>query len=313
LDRACTTGTSIVADAPVPAADVVAPTVVALGGGHGLAQVLRAAQCYAGSITAVVSVADDGGSSGRLRRDLDVPAPGDARKCLEALAGDTTWAAAFAHRFDSGELEGHALGNLVLAGLTETLGDFSAALEAAGRILDTRGRVVPATIDAVVLKADIDGGSVEGQVAVATTAERIRRVEVVPADAAAHPAAVAAILAADHVILAPGSLFTSLLPVVCVRGLGEAVRVTRGQVVQVCNLRAELPETRGLDAAEHLRAVIAHGARVDQFLVERDGPLACDEAAVRAAGAELVLADVTVPPRLVHDPVKLASVLMALL
>ena len=186
------------------------PAVVALGGGHGLSVVLRAAREYAATITGIVSVADDGGSSGRLRRDFGVPAPGDLRRCLVALAGsETVWRDAFEHRFGGGELGGHALGNLVIVGLTETLGDFTVALQEAGRLLDAVGRVFPATTDVVVLKADVEGEAVEGQVAVQNSAGRIRRVELVPSDAAAPSEAIAAIATADQVVLAPGSLYTS--------------------------------------------------------------------------------------------------------
>ena len=137
------------------------PKVVALGGGHGLAMTLRGVRGYAGQLTAVASVADDGGSTGRLRRDFGVPAPGDLRKCLVALAGDAeVWPDAFEHRFSAGDLEGHALGNLMIVGLTETLGDFCRALDEAGRLLHAVGRVLPATTDAVVLKADIEGEDV---------------------------------------------------------------------------------------------------------------------------------------------------------
>lgn len=289
------------------------PAVVALGGGHGLAVVLRAARRYAGTLTAVVSVADDGGSSGRLRRDLGVPAPGDLRKCLVALAGrESVWAEAFEHRFEVGELGGHALGNLVIVGLAETLGDFTAALDEAGRLLDTVGRVLPATTDPVVLKADVDGGAVEGQVAVATTRDRIRRVGIVPADAAASPLAVAAIEQADQVILAPGSLYTSLLPVLAVAQLRDAVERTSGRVVHVANLRAEPPETAGLDATDHLRTVLEHGARVDAFLYQAGG-LAVDEGAIREWGIEPRAADVARGDGLVHDPARLATALQALL
>ena len=131
------------------------PTVVALGGGHGLATTLTALRRYAGSVTAVVSVADDGGSSGRLRQIYDVPAPGDLRKCLVALAEpDSVWREAFEHRFRGGDLDGHALGNLILVGLTQVLGDFGQALEEAGRLMDCAGRVLPATTDPIVLTAD---------------------------------------------------------------------------------------------------------------------------------------------------------------
>src|SRR5581483_6818395 len=210
------------------------PAVVALGGGHGLATALAAVRRYAGSVTAVVSVADDGGSSGRLRRAHDCPAPGDLRKCLVALAApDTVWREAFEHRFCGGDLDGHALGNLVIVGLAEVLGDFGRALEEAGRLLDCAGRVLPATTDPV---------------AVTNSMDRIRRVHIVPEDAKAHPDVTSAIEMADQVILAPGSLFTSLAPVLCVPAIREALAATRGRIIHVCNLQPQVPETLGLDA-----------------------------------------------------------------
>jgi uncharacterized cofD-like protein len=302
------------------------PNVVALGGGHGLAVVLRAVRTYAGSVTAVVSVADDGGSSGRLRRDLDVPPPGDLRKALVALAEpDSVWAGAFEHRFEAGDLGGHALGNLVLVGLGAALGDFTRALDEAGRVLGAAGRVRPATTESVVLKAHLDREasaddedddgetSIEGQVAVANVSGRIRRVELVPGDAPAHPDVIAAIAAADQVILAPGSLYTSLLPVVAVAELREAVVAAPCTVIQVCNLRPEPPETEGLDGLDHLRAVLEHGGRVDTFVWQRAGALGCDETAVRALGVEPVPVEVSAANGAVHDPTRLASVLSDLI
>jgi uncharacterized cofD-like protein len=297
-----------------PAATPDGPTVVALGGGHGLSVVLQAARQYASNVTAVVSVADDGGSSGRLRRDFGVPAPGDLRKCLVALAGsDTVWRDAFEHRFGGGELGGHALGNLVIVGLAETIGDFTAALDEAGRLLRAVGRVLPATTDIVVLKADVEGEAVEGQVAVQNSHGRIRRVELVPGDAAASPEAVAAIERADQVILAPGSLYTSLLPVLCVRDLRAAVGAAPGRVIQVSNLRPQHPETAGLDATDHLRAVLEHGARVDVFLYQAGGTLTADAATIRALEVEPVGADVARQDGLLHDRGKLATALGTLL
>ncbi len=290
------------------------PDVVALGGGHGLAVVLRAARQYAGSITAVVTVADDGGSSGRLRRDFGGLAPGDLRKCLVALAGDeTVWREAFEQRFTGGDLDGHALGNLIIVGLAEALGDYTKALEEAGRLVHAVGRVLPATTDAVVLKADVDGEPVEGQVAVANSRGRIRRVELVPSDAAACPGAVSAVELADQVVLAPGSLFTSLVPVLCVAGLRAALASARGRVVQVANLRPQLPETEGLDATDHLRVALEHGGRVDAFVYERDGVLVADEPVIRALGVEPVAAEVARADGLAHDPPRLAAALRALL
>jgi uncharacterized cofD-like protein len=303
----------------------VGPSVVALGGGHGLATALRAIRRYAGSITAVVSVADDGGSSGRLRRDLGVSPPGDIRRCLVALAGDAgtdpgtdgptnggVWSTAFEHRFADGELEGHALGNLVLVGLTESLGSFPAALEEAGRLLETVGRVLPATVEPVVLKAELTGETVEGQVAVANS-RGIRRVELVPADVAATPEAVDAIAAADQVVYAPGSLYTSVLPVLCVAGLRQALATTPAQVVQVANLRPQVPETAGMDIADHLAAVLAHGVRVDRYLYDTGGGLPLDPDRLDALGVEALAAPVARSDGLVHDHARLAQALCALL
>jgi len=308
-------------DAPQGEPDAGGPAVVALGGGHGLAAVLRAAQGYAGSVTAVVSVADDGGSSGRLRRELGVVPPGDLRKCLVALAAPgNAWSAAFEHRFGGTELAGHALGNLVLVGLIETLGDVGRALDEAGRILGAAGRVRPATIDHVVIRAQIEGAGpgsesapVEGQVAVMQHQGRIRRLELVPADARAHPDAISAIASADQVVLAPGSLFTSLLPVLVVSEIRDAIRATRAQVVQVSNLEPQVPETEGLDAVDHLQAVLEHGTRVDVLLAPTDGLLRADVAAVRAAGVRSAAAAMANPSGHGHDPTRLARALADLL
>lgn len=310
------------ADVPPPPAR--GPSVVALGGGHGLAIALRAAERYAGALTAVVSVADDGGSSGRLRRDLDVVPPGDLRKCLVAVATPgNVWAEAFEHRFGGTELAGHALGNLVLVGLAETLGDIGAALDVAGALLGARARVRPATTERVVLKAHVDGDGVgrgdvaarevEGQVAVMREPGRIRRVELVPGDVPADPVAVAAIRAADQVVLAPGSLFTSVLPVLAVPEIRTAVVETAGQVVQVGNLAPQVPETAGLDGVDHLRAVLEHGARVDVLLLSRGAQLTADDDAVRACGVEPTRADVATAGGTAHDPARLARALADLL
>src|SRR5918997_1995576 len=242
--------------------------VVALGGGHGLAATLSAARRYAGDLCAIVSVADDGGSSGRLRAAFGIPPPGDLRKCLVALADpDSLWTSAFEHRFDAGELEGHAFGNLVLAGLAASTGDFEKALAEAGRLLGAVGRVVPATVEPVVLKAIVGGDSVTGQALVARS-EGITGVSLVPADARAPDAALAALAEADQVVLGPGSLFTSVLAVAIVPDLREALAATSGRKVYVCNLRPQLPETAGYDVAAHVDALRAHGLEVDVVLCQ---------------------------------------------
>ena len=204
------------------------PRVVAIGGGHGLAATLRAVRTYTDRVTAIVSVADDGGSSGRLRELLHIIPPGDLRKCLIALAEPgSPLATAFEYRFDQEELAGHALGNLVLAGLMDAKGDPVSGLDEACRLLGVRGRVLPSSTEPVVLKADAACGEVTGQVAVNGT-DHILRVSLVPADPPAPEAAIAALAEADQIVLGPGSLFTSVLAAVAVPQILEAVNASSG-------------------------------------------------------------------------------------
>ena len=254
------------------------PIVVALGGGYGLSASLRAARLYAGQITGVVSVADDGGSSGRLREAFGIPAPGDLRRCLVALASNgNVWAEAFEHRFDGAELDGHPIGNIVLAGLTDTLGSFGAAIDECLRLLGGVGRVVPATEEPVTLKAvyrdpdsPIGHGTVEGEVAVGKTLN-LTSIAVVPADPMVPDEALAAIAGADQLILGPGSLFTSVLAVLAVPALRAAVAASKAQRVYVANLGEQHPETTGFNVADHLEALRAHGVRPDVVLVDPNG------------------------------------------
>jgi uncharacterized cofD-like protein len=292
------------------------PRVVALGGGHGLAVALRAARLYAGDITAIVSVADDGGSSGRLRRDLDVLAPGDMRKALAALADDrSSWPSVLEHRFASGDLEGHTVGNILLVGLAEALGSWSAALAEAGRIVGAAGDVLPATLDPVVIKADVGGDEVEGQVAIQQAGREgpIRAVQLVPSDAAAPPAALQAIMEADHVLLGPGSLYTSVLAAVVVPEIRAAIALTSGRVIQIANLSTEPSETEGLEGTDHLLALLEHRIRVDTFLYDRLGPLVVNEAYVFEHGVMPVGADLADPGAPMHEPQRLATALTNLL
>lgn len=290
------------------------PAIVALGGGHGLAVALRAVREYAGEITAVVGVADDGGSSGRLRRDLHVPALGDLRRCLVALADDGPWPAAFEYRFSSGELADHALGNLILVGLAETLGDLTAALDEAGRTLGFVGRVLPATAGPVSMTANVGGRLVEGQVAIASAGAhaRIRDVRLAPPDAAACPEAIDAIGRADQIVIAPGSLYTSIVAVLVVPEIRVALEKAPGQVVLVSNLATE-DETEGHDGTAHFTAVRDHGGRVDRLLYDPDHGLAVDAAAIAAQGTEPIAAAIAAPGGAGHDPGQLAKSLSALL
>jgi uncharacterized cofD-like protein len=283
--------------------------LVAVGGGHGTAVTLRAARRYASAVTAVVSVADDGGSSGRLREFLDVVALGDLRKCLVALAADDSLLArTFEHRFAEEELAGHALGNLVLAGLAEAAGDLVAGVDAAARLLGAVGRVLPATTERVVLKAEAGDGEVAGQVAVAAT-HRIRRMSLVPGDARPPAEALAAIAEADQIVVGPGSLFTSVLAAVAVPGIAEAITGARGRRVLVCNLRPQIPETEGYDVGDHVRALAEHGVEVDVVLCDTGAGM--HRGSVR--GPELVDRPLAGANRLVHDPAKLAVALSDLL
>jgi uncharacterized cofD-like protein len=287
---------------------VAGPSVVALGGGHGTAVTLRAARRYAGRLTAVVSVADDGGSSGRLRELLNVVALGDLRKCLVALAADgSPLAAAFEHRFEEGELAGHALGNLILAGLIEATDDLVSGVRAAADLLGASGEVLPATVERVVLKAVADDGPVAGQVAVSQAAN-IRSVSLVPGDAAPPAAAVERILAADQVVIGPGSLFTSVLAAVAVDGIAEALARTAGRRVYVCNLRPQQPETAGYDVAAHVAALNRHNVPVDVVVCDTRHGMA-----LGPVGVPVLDIPLTEGTALVHSPGRLAEALTGLL
>lgn len=283
------------------------PAVVAIGGGHGVAATLRAARGYAGRITAVVSAADDGGSSGRLREAIAIPAPGDLRRCLEALAPPSALADAFEHRFASGELEGHSLGNLLIAGLTDTTGDFCAALHEVAHLLDAVGEVYPASADPVILKAEVAGdGEVEGQVAV-MNAPGVRRVTLVPPDPPAPKAAIDAIASADQVVIGPGSLYTSVLAALVVPEVAAAVAASPARTVYVANLAASEVETQGYDLVDHVDALVRHGIEPD-LVVAHPGALPRGERAL-----PLVEQRVARPNGLAHDPELLGEVLRTLL
>jgi 2-phospho-L-lactate transferase/gluconeogenesis factor (CofD/UPF0052 family) len=259
------------------------PAVVALGGGHGTAVTLRAARRYASLLTAVVSVADDGGSSGRLREILNVVALGDLRKCLVALAAeDSALARAFEHRFDEGELAGHALGNLILAGLVEATGDLVTGVRAAADLLGAEGDVLPATVERVV--------------------------SLVPGDSRPPLLAVERILAADQIVIGPGSLFTSVLAAAAVGEIADAVARSSGQRVYVCNLRPQHPETAGFDVASHLEALSRHNVSVDVVLCDTSQGMPLGNMGISALDIPL-----TDGNALVHSPVRLAHALASLL
>ena len=285
-----------------------APRVVAIGGGHGLASSLRAARTFAGDVCAVVSVADDGGSTGRLRDDAPRPAVGDLRKCLVALADDESLLArAMSHRFDAGELSGHAFGNLLITALAEVDDDLVAALDAIGRLIGAQGRVLPATTEPVQLVGRTDAGDeVIGQVAVMATVG-MRSVSLIPRAPEAPFAAVEAIDRADLIVLGPGSLFTSVLAATAVPAIGEAIAKRADRMVYVCNLHPEIPETGGFGVADHVAALHDHGLEPATVLYDPATIGNADGVAGAVAGE---LAD---ERGVTHEAAHLATALRALL
>jgi len=296
--------------------------VVAIGGGHGLARALAALRLAGAEPTAVVTVADDGGSSGRLREQLGVLPPGDLRMALLALARNRPLADALGHRFTAGDLDGHALGNLLLVALAERAGgDFVAALAQAGDLLDCAGRVLPATVEPVRLHGRVGGLDVAGQVRIATAQAPVERVWLEPDTPAACDEAVDAIGDADLVVLGPGSLYTSVIAVLAVPGIAKAVSDAPCPVVYVANARTQVGETSGLDLDAHVAALLAHvpGLRL-HAVVAHDGPaadlpgeaLAPEMGAAREAGlvrADLLSRGTDGRPSWGHDPARLAAAL----
>jgi len=246
------------------------PRLVAFGGGTGLSSLLMALKGLAiEHLTAVVTVTDDGGSTGRLRREFDIPAVGDLRHCLVALAEDhELLARLFEHRFaGNGELGGHSLGNLFLTGLLQMTGDVSRAVRLSAEVLKVRGTILPATTANVHLVGwDRQGGRLEGESRV-SAAGPPARVELEPACPPAVPEAVAAIRAADLILLGPGSLFTSIVPNLLVPGIAEAVASRRGRLVWIANLMTQPGETTGMSLEEHLGAITAHAPGVTPDIV----------------------------------------------
>ena len=236
--------------------------VVAIGGGTGLSTLLRGLKRHPDlSITAIVSIADDGGSSGRLRSELDMPPPGDIRNCIVALADtEPLLEKLFQHRFgaEGSSLHGHSFGNLFLAAMTEMTGSFEEAVAEVSRVLAVRGQVVPTTLEKVTLCAEMsDGAFVCGESNITDAPGAIRTLQL-QGHPVANPAAVSAILDADLIILGPGSLYTSVLPNLLVDGIAEAVRATAGDVVYVCNVATQRGETDGYSVADHVSALADH-------------------------------------------------------
>jgi uncharacterized cofD-like protein len=306
------------------------PHVTALGGGTGLSSLLRGLKRRDLDISAVVSVADDGGSSGRLRRELGMLPPGDIRNVLVALADDESlMGRLFQHRFADGDLSGHPFGNLILAALTEVTGSFDEAVREASRVLKVNGRVIPGALEHVRLWAErVDGSEACGETLIASGVGACRRVWLDP-EPAANPDALAAIADADLILLGPGSLFTSVLPHLAVGGIAEAVQSAQGLRVYVCNIMTQPGETDGLDAVTHLDRVLEMIPGGVDVVVVHDGalgpsaiahyraqgqePVVADIAALTARGVRVVAGDIAEDDHVVrHAPESLADVLVPL-
>jgi uncharacterized cofD-like protein len=302
------------------------PRVVALGGGHGLAASLSALRSVTRAVTAVVTVADDGGSSGRLREEIGALPPGDLRMALATLAARTgreaVWATLLQHRFGGeGSLSGHPVGNLLITGLHQTLGDPVAALDAVARLVGVArpARVLPVSCQPMDLVAEVVGLdpeptrslTVRGQVAIATTRGQVVGVSTVPTDPVACPEAVAAVAEADWVILGPGSWFTSVLPHLLVPELAKALAATAARRLVVLNLAPQSGETSDFSPVDHLEVLAAHAPDLSVDVVLADSAVSGPEAlrvAAEALGARLTLAPVAADdgtPR--HAPARLAT------
>jgi uncharacterized cofD-like protein len=301
------------------------PNVVAIGGGQGLSSVLRAAISYAGRVDAIVTVSDDGGSSGRLAPHLDIPPPGDIRKCLLALTPqDSTWKHLFDYRFEGADVAGHSLGNLILAGLADIEGSFEKALVRAQQLLGAEGTVIPASRDHLALEIESEGETVVGQVAVSLHRGRVDVIRTIPDTAAATPRAIEAIEAADQVILGPGSLMTSTIAAMRVPGITEAINRSTADLIYVGNLITQDGETLGMDGIDHLDALLRlTGVRPPRTIVANSREIVVsppfamivfDPELTATYGADLAKSDLVDEGsiRTSHDPVKLGEALRSI-
>lgn len=306
--------------------------VVVIGGGTGLSTLLRGLKRHTDRLTAVVTVADDGGSSGRLRREMGILPPGDIRNCLTALAEDESLLGQlFQYRFEEGPLSGHSFGNLFLAALTKVTGDFEEAVRLSSSILAIHGTVLPASLEKVSLTAELDDGRrVSGQSSIAGSRRSCRRIWLEPAEARATGAALEAIAGADIIVIGPGSLFTSIIPNLLINEIAAAVSGAACRRVYVCNVMTQPGETLEFTAADHLEALERHSRRgivstilvnnvapppnvVRLYLQQGAAPVPVDEERLRQAGVDVVAADVcSAGDYFRHDSARLAATVMSL-
>ncbi|HTQ09008.1 MAG TPA: gluconeogenesis factor YvcK family protein [Fimbriimonadaceae bacterium] len=312
------------------------PRIVAIGGGTGLSTILRGLKAKSSNITAIVTVSDDGGSSGRLIKDKGMIPPGDIRNCLVALAdAEKSMTDLFQHRFkdDSGSLSGHALGNLLIAALVDqSRGDFEKAVERASDVLNIRGRVVPSTLDRVRLRALLDSGAeICGETAIVEARGKIRRIFLDPANVTPHHAALEAIADADVICIGPGSVFTSIIPNLLVPGVTQALKETQAVKVYICNVMTQPGESDSFTASEHVSAILTNTeSRIFDYVLVNNGIpseialskyresgqflVEADLDRIRGAGFRPIVRDFTSETDFVrHDSFKVAECIMGLL
>lgn len=307
------------------------PNVAVVGGGHGLSVLLRGIKSATSNVTAVVTVADDGGSSGRLREELGVIPPGDLRNCLVALADtEPLMEKLFQYRFKgNSELAGHSFGNLFIAAMNEVTGDVEQALKESSKVLAVKGQVLPASKDHVRLDAIMEDGTVvEGESHIPEVHKKIHRVRLFPESVKPVKSALEALTAADAIILGPGSLYTSIMPNLLVDGVAETLRKSKAVKIYICNVMTQPGETDNYTASMHAKAIIDHGGKgvIDYMLVNSTPisadmqkyyaargafPVKVDEAAINALGIGFVKADIINETDVIrHDPDKLCRSVM---
>jgi len=272
--------------------------IVVIGGGTGLSTMLRGLKQHTSNIVAIVTVTDDGGSSGTLHRELGMLPPGDIRNCLVALADEEPlMTELFQHRFDggTGSLQGHSFGNLLIAAMTNITGDFERAVKETSKILAIRGRVLPSTIDNVTLHAELEDGTLaDGETNIAKAPQRIRHIFLLPADVRPLDEALQAVRYASAIVIGPGSVYTSIIPNLLVKGIPEAIAASDATKIFVCNVMTQPGETDGFTASDHVRAVASHADRrlFNYVLVNRQIPKLELLEKYREQGAEFVLPDI---------------------
>lgn len=301
--------------------------IVAMGGGTGLSVVLRGLKEFDVDLTAIVTVADDGGSSGRLRTDLAIPPPGDIRNCLVALADtEPLLERLLQFRFPAGEgLAGHSFGNLFLAAMTHIMGDFESAIRETSRVLAVRGRILPAVREDVVLRAVLEDGTiVEGESNIPLAGSKVERVELYPTELHPLPEAIEAIRQADAIVVGPGSLYTSILPNLLVPELAEAIAQSRAKKIYVCNVMTQRGETDSFSASQHVEVIKRHIGRqlfdyiivnastlpaeaLEQYQQQHSYPVLADVDALNRLGLRVIARDFVHYATYVHHDSRLVA------